>query len=58
MENYTNVIIAPVITEKSAMQRESNVYTFKVAKDANKIQINASCGTNCYLTFICAIIFI
>ena len=39
MENYTNVIIAPVITEKSAIQRENNVYTFKVAKDANKIQI-------------------
>ena len=39
MENYTNVIIAPVITEKSAIQKESNVYTFKVAKDANKIQI-------------------
>ena len=39
MKNYTNVIIAPVITEKSAIQRENNVYTFKVARDANKIQI-------------------
>ncbi len=39
MRNYTNVIIAPVITEKSAIQRENNVYTFKVARDANKIQI-------------------
>ena len=39
MRDYTNVIIAPVITEKSAIQRENNVYTFKVAKDANKIQI-------------------
>ena len=39
MKDYTNVIIAPVITEKSAIQRENNVYTFKVAKDANKIQI-------------------
>ena len=39
MKDYTNVIIAPVITEKSAIQTENNVYTFKVAKDANKIQI-------------------
>ena len=39
MKDYTNIIIAPVITEKSAMQREKNVYTFKVAKSANKIQI-------------------
>ena len=39
MRDYTNVIIAPVITEKSAIQKENNVYTFKVAKDANKIQI-------------------
>ena len=39
MRDYTNVLIAPVITEKSAIQKENNVYTFKVAKDANKIQI-------------------
>ena len=39
MKDYTNIIIAPVITEKSAIQRENNAYTFKVAKDANKIQI-------------------
>ena len=39
MKDYTNIIVAPVITEKSAIQRENNVYTFKVAKDANKIQI-------------------
>lgn len=39
MKDYTDIIIAPVITEKSAIQKENNVYTFKVAKDANKIQI-------------------
>ena len=39
MKDYTDIIIAPVITEKSASQAESNVYTFKVAKDANKIAI-------------------
>ena len=39
MRDYTSIIIAPVITEKSAMQRENNVYTFKVAKSANKIEV-------------------
>ncbi len=39
MKDYTDIIIAPVITEKSAAQAEKNVYTFKVAKSANKIEI-------------------
>ena len=39
MKDYTDIIIAPVITEKSAFQREANVYTFKVAKEANKTEI-------------------
>lgn len=39
MKDYTNIIIAPVVTEKSAYANENNVYTFKVAKSANKIQI-------------------
>ncbi len=39
MKDYTDVLIAPVVTEKSAKNAESNVYTFKVAKSANKIQI-------------------
>ena len=39
MKDYTDIIIAPVITEKSAVQAEGNVYTFKVASNANKIQI-------------------
>lgn len=39
MKNYTDVIIAPVVTEKSAANAEKNVYTFKVMKSANKIQI-------------------
>jgi len=43
MKDYTDIIIAPVITEKSAIQRENNVYTFKVAKDANKIEIAKAC---------------
>lgn len=39
MKDYTDIIIAPVITEKSAIQTEANVYTFKVATSANKIEI-------------------
>ena len=34
-----NIIIAPVITEKSESFKENNVYVFKVAKKANKTQI-------------------
>lgn len=34
-----DVIIAPVITEKSMEGVASKRYTFKVAKDSNKIQI-------------------
>lgn len=39
MKDFTDIIIAPVITEKAAIQAETNVYTFKVAADANKIEI-------------------
>lgn len=39
MKDFTDVILAPVVTEKSAKNAEKNVYTFKVAKSANKIQI-------------------
>ena len=39
MKDYTDIIIAPVITEKSNANRVNNVYTFKVADNANKIQI-------------------
>lgn len=39
MKDYTDIIIAPVITEKAAIQAEGNVYTFKVAASANKIEI-------------------
>ncbi|SJZ46208.1 50S ribosomal protein L23 [Mycoplasmopsis verecunda] len=35
----TRVIIAPVLTEKSDIQRANGVYTFKVAYNANKHQI-------------------
>ena len=36
MQAYENVIIAPIITEKSMSGIADKKYTFKVAKDANK----------------------
>ena len=39
MQAYENVIIAPIITEKSMMGIADKKYTFKVAKDANKVLI-------------------
>lgn len=39
MRSAYEVIIAPVVTEKSTGQMESNVYTFVVDNDANKIEI-------------------
>lgn len=35
----SDIIYAPVITEKTSALAQENVYVFKVAKDANKIQI-------------------
>ncbi len=34
-----NIILAPVITEKSESLKLNNVYVFKVSKNANKTQI-------------------
>lgn len=34
-----DIIIAPVVTEKSAMNTQNGVYTFKVDKRATKTQI-------------------
>ncbi len=39
MKHYSDIIIAPVITEKSMANRENNVYTFKVVKNATKEDI-------------------
>ena len=39
IKDYTDIIIAPVITEKSAKGADKNVYTFKVAKTATKTEI-------------------
>ena len=39
MRHYSDIILAPVITEKSMLERQNNVYVFKVVKDATKDEI-------------------
>ena len=39
MKDPREVIIRPIVTEHSYDQMENNVYTFEVAKTANKIEI-------------------
>jgi len=39
MREAYEIIVAPVVTEKSTDQMEASTYTFIVAKDANKIEI-------------------
>jgi len=39
MNNYRDVIKAPIITEKSSALAANNVITFSVATNANKTQI-------------------
>ena len=43
MKLAQDIIIAPVITEKSMSGIADKKYTFKVAKDANKIEIAEAC---------------
>ena len=39
MKHYSDIIIAPVITEKSMADRANGVYTFKVVDTASKDEI-------------------
>ena len=39
MRDARDVILAPVVSEKSYALLDANAYTFKVAPDANKIEI-------------------
>ncbi len=39
MKHYSDIIIAPVITEKSMAERANNVYVFKVVNTATKDEI-------------------
>ena len=38
-KRHSQIILRPIITEKSARQMEIGQYTFEVAKDANKVEI-------------------
>ena len=40
--NHYDVVLAPIITEKSTMLSEHNAVVFKVANDATKPQIKAA----------------
>ncbi len=37
-----NVLLRPIISEKSVLETERNNYTFAVTRDANKFQIKAA----------------
>lgn len=39
MRNVYEIIVAPVVTEKTTDQMEDSTYTFIVAENANKIEI-------------------
>lgn len=39
MNDYRDIIIAPIITEKAAVEEQNGKYTFKVSTKANKTQI-------------------
>ncbi len=41
-ERMYNVILSPVITEKSTLGSEHNQVTFKVAKDATKPEVKTA----------------
>ena len=52
MKHYSDIIIAPVITEKSMANRQANVYTFKVAKDATKTEIKNAVEEACKVSVV------
>lgn len=43
MKTAQDILIKPIITEKSMSAIADKKYTFKVAKDANKIEIAKAC---------------
>ncbi len=36
---FEDILIEPILSEKASLLREQNMYTFKVAQSASKIQI-------------------
>ena len=43
MKTAQDIILKPVITEKSMLGAVNKIYTFEVAKSANKIEIAKAC---------------
>ena len=52
-----NIILAPVITEKSESLKSNNVYVFKVSPKANKTQIKNEVETYLIIYFIITFAF-
>jgi large subunit ribosomal protein L23 len=46
------VLIKPTITEKSTLLQESGKYTFRVAKEANKVEVKQAVETNFNVTVL------
>ena len=46
MNNYLDIILAPVITEKTANMEAEGKYAFKVANKANKTEIKQAIEKN------------
>ena len=46
MNNYLDIILAPVITEKTANMEAEGKYAFKVATKANKTEIKQAIENN------------
>ena len=42
MNNYLDIILAPIITEKTASMEADGKYAFKVANKANKTEIKSA----------------
>ena len=38
-KRYSQIILRPIVTEKSAQMTQLGQYTFEVTKDANKVEI-------------------
>jgi large subunit ribosomal protein L23 len=45
MREYYDILVRPLVNEKSSAFREKNVYFFEVALDANKIEIRHAVET-------------
>ena len=45
MQNIHDVLVKPLVSEKSMMMIEENKYSFQVAREANKIEIKHAVET-------------